>query len=264
MALNAIGPLKKYKAYVINLDSAKDRWAHMQSEFKDTVLNLIRFPAIKNKIGWHGCGESYVKLIKEHMAKDPELEGELLIVLEDDLFRLQDVDTFNERCLKLFKYLEDHRGEYSHFQGGGMYPQGFSVVSRDPLILGCDYITGLSFTVFGKAAALSVLEWDGVRDQSIDNYVGNKNFGKMLAPYPHLVWQIIGLPSQIGDNDYTRKINNEFRKSHKVMTDFVKKQPHLNFASMLGGARRRGAIRRKNRSRKAYNKKRKTQRRRRD
>lgn len=239
---------KKYNAYVINLDSATDRWAHMQSEFKDTILNLVRFPAVKHEIGWHGCGESYVKLVKEHMKRDPEFQGELLIVLEDDLFRLQNVDTFNERCSKLFKYLEDHRGDYSHFQGGGIYPSGLSVKSEDPFILGCDYITSTTFTVFGKPAALSVLEWDKVRDQSIDNYVGNKNRGKMLAPYPHLVWQIIGLPSQIGDSKYTRDINNEFRNAQKVMSDFVKQQSGLNFRAMVGGGRKkRRASSRKNR-----------------
>ncbi len=221
----------------------------MQSEFKDTILHLIRFPAVKNKIGWHGCGESYVKLIKEHMAKDPEFK-ELLIVLEDDLFRLDSVEVFNERCSKIFKYLEDHKGSYSHFQAGGMYPNIQSVESRDPLILRCDYITGLSFTVFGKAAAESVLKWDKIRDQSIDNFVGNHNRGKILAPYPHLVWQIIGLPSQIGDTEYIRKINNEFRDAKRVMSEFVKKQPGINFQALAGGGRKKAARRGKTHRRK--------------
>lgn len=248
--------MKKYKAYVINLDSATDRWAHMQSEFKDTVLELVRFPAVKNKIGWHGCGESYVKLIREHMKKDPDFTGDLLIVLEDDLFRLQDVPSFNERCLKLFKYLEDHRDSYSHFQGGGLYPSGLSLESRDPLILRCDYITSTTFNVIGKDAAKSILKWDTNRNTSIDNFIANDNRGKMLAPYPPLVWQIIGLPSQIGDIEYTRKINNEFRKAQKVMSDFVKKQPGLDFRAMMGGGK-------KKRRRVSSRKKHKTQKRRR-
>ncbi len=231
-------PMKKYDAYVLNLDSAPDRWAHMKMEFKDTLLNLIRFPAVRHKEGWQGCGESYVKLVRQHMARDPDLTGPLLIVLEDDLFRLQDVDTFNERCSKIFTYLEENRGSYSHFQGGGLYPSGLSVESRDPLLLRCDYITSLSFTVFDKEAARSILEWDRVRNQGIDNYVGNTNRGRILAPFPALVWQLIGLPSQIGDTSYKEKINNEFRKAHKVMADFVKRQPGLDFRSMLGGGRR--------------------------
>ncbi len=235
-------PRKKYNAYVINLDSAKDRWAHMQSEFKDTILHLIRFPAVKNKIGWHGCGESYVKLVKEHMAKDPEFK-ELLIVLEDDLFRLDSVEVFNERCSKIFKYLEDHRGSYSHFQGGGLYPNVNSVESKDPLILRCDYITSTTFNVIGKAAAKSILEWDAVRNESIDNFIGNKNRGQILAPYPHLCWQIIGLPSQIGDASYTTKINNEFREAKRVMSEFVKKQTDINFHALAGGGRKK-AVRR--------------------
>lgn len=253
---------KKYNAYVINLDSAPDRWAHMQSEFKDTVLHLIRFPAVKNKVGWHGCGESYIKLIREHMKKDPDFSKELCIVLEDDLFRLDDVEVFNKRCVELFKYLEEHRGSYSHFQGGGLYPSGLSLESKDPLILRCDYITSTTFNVFGLEAAKSILEWDSNRETSIDNFIANKNRGKMLAPYPPLVWQIIGLPSQIGDIDYTRKINNEFRKAKKVMADFLKQQPGLDFKKMVGGGKKRRAVSRKARRSRTRGKKVSTKRRR--
>jgi hypothetical protein len=252
--------MRKYDAYVINLDSATDRWAHMQSEFEGTLLNLIRFPAVYNKVGWQGCGESYVKIVKEHMKKDPEFTGELLIILEDDIFRLQDVDVFNERCEKIFKYLEENRGSYSHFQGGGIFPQGFSVKSRDPLILGCDYITSTLFNVFGKDAATTILKWDTDRIDTIDNYLGNHNRGKMLAPFPHLVWQIIGIPSHIGNAAYTKRLNDQFRKTHKVMSQFVKSQPGLNFAKLLGGGRR-VQKRKQKRTRRSTLKRRKTQKR---
>lgn len=215
--------MKRYKAYVLNLDSAPERWAHMQKEFQGTLLDLVRVPAISHKDGWIGCGETYAKLIREHMNHDPDFSKGLLLVLEDDLVRKESVQRFNQRCTEYFEYLEANRGTYSHFQGGGIYPSGLSLESRNPLLLRCDYITCLSFTVFQKDAAKSVLEWETTKDGPLDNYLANHNRGKMLAPYPHLVWQHRSLRSQIGDSAYKQKINNAFLDAKKKLSAFVKR-----------------------------------------
>lgn len=215
--------MKRYKAYVLNLDSAPERWKQMQDEFRGTLLDLIRVPAIPRKEGWIGCGETYVKVIREQIKKDPELTGELLIVLEDDLKRVDSVPVFNKRCAKIFQALEERRGTYSHFQGGGIYPSGLSIESRHPLLLRCDYITCLSFTVFQKEAAKSVLDWDKIRKDSLDNFLANQNRGQMLAPYPHLVIQRTDIPSQIGDETYKQTITNAFRDAKKTLSAFIRR-----------------------------------------
>ena len=248
--------LRKYDAYVINLDSAPDRWDHMQAEFKDTVLNLIRFPAIKHKVGTIGLFMTFIKIIKAHLTLDPELTGPPLIVLEDDNYRLQTVEVFNERCIKIFDYLEKHRGEYSHFNGSPAFPDGFSLESKEPLLLRVNRSMYTNFIVFGLAAAKSVLKWDST-DKSlpipINEYISREGAGNIIVPYPHLTWQLFGTQSQIGDNAYTRVTNNAYRDAQKKMVDFIKTQD-LNFAAIIGGGRRR--VRR---SRRRHTRKKRTQ-----
>ena len=70
----------------------------------------------------------------------------------------------------------------------------------------------------------------------IDNYIGNKNKGKILAPFPHLVWQIIGLPSNISSGDQKVTLNEAFRNSHRVLSDFVKSK---GISIMNGGMKHR-------------------------
>jgi len=232
--------MKRWDAYVINLKGEDKRWKHMSEEFKDTPLNLIRWECEKstNGEGWKEVGKTYADIMRKHMEKDPEFK-QLCVVFEDDAFRLQDKKTFSERINKIFPYLEEHSGEYSHFQGGGVYPQPSSIESKDPLIIRCDYITCTTFTVFGKDAANSVLDYEkniATVNTPIDNYIGGQNRGKILAPYPHLVWQIIGLPSNISSEDQKVTLNEAFRNSHKILSDFVKSKG-INI--MEGGKRYR-------------------------
>jgi len=192
---------KTWDAYVINLDKSPERWAHMQTEFADTVFNLNRFSAITDEQnrGWVGVGKSYGAIVKDYMAKDPNFE-KLLIVFEDDAYRTQDRDTFNQRCTKIMTYLEQHKGEYSHFQGGGIYPNLQSIECEDPLLIRCDWITCATFTVIGKEAAETIMKYQEVSDdkkEPIDNYLAANNRGKMLVPFPHLCWQLFGVHSTI-------------------------------------------------------------------
>jgi hypothetical protein len=211
---------RKWDAYVINLETAPERWTHMQNEFKDTPLNLIRWPCQKST-----------------METDPEFK-KLCIVFEDDAFRTQDKDTFSKRIIDIFTYLEQHTGTFSHFQGGGVYPIPSSIESQDPLLIRCNYITCTTFTVFGKDAANSVFDYekniDTVKDP-IDNYIGQQNREKILAPFPELVWQIIGLASNISSADQKVTLNEAFRNSHKVMLDFVRSK---GVNTMSGGRRK--------------------------
>jgi hypothetical protein len=60
----------------------------------------------------------------------------------------------------------------------------------------------------------------------------------MLAPFPHLVWQIIGLSSNISSEDQKVTLNEAFRNSHKDLLEFVKKN-NVNCNLFTGGARKK-------------------------
>jgi len=240
--------MKKWDAYVISLDRTPERMRFMEAEFKDTVLNLQKFSAHDDplKRGWVGCGKSWGGIVKKHMETDPDFTKKLCIVLEDDAYRIQDKKTFNERCTKIFEYLENHRGEYSHFQGGGIYPTIDKLECEDPLLIRCDWITCATFTVIGKEAADTILKYQDVPDENkepIDNYLAANNRKKMLVPYPHLVWQLFGTPSTISSEDQKTTLNEGFRDAHKTLTEFLAKQNieltmknlHLN---TVGGSKR--------------------------
>ena len=231
---------KRWPAYVINLDKSTDRWAHMQAEFKDTVFDLERFSAIADpqNRGWVGVGKSYGEIVKKYKEKDPNFE-KLLIVFEDDAFRTQDKETFNSRCTKIMEYLEQHKGEYSHFQGGGIYPEPSKIESTDPLLIRCDWITCATFTVIGKEAAETIMKYQDVPDdkkEPIDNYLAANNRGKMLVPFPHLCWQLLGIPSTISNADQKVTLNEGFRNSHKKLLEFVKNN-NIDTNIYSGGAR---------------------------
>ena len=232
---------KKWDAYVINLDKSTDRWNHMQSEFKDTVFNLHRFSALSDPMsrGWVALGKTYGEIIKKHMAEDPDF-NKLLIIFEDDAFRTQDKQTFNSRCSKIMEYLEAHKGEYSHFQGGGIYPRIDKVECEDPLLLRCDWIVCTTFNVIGKEAAESILKYQEIEDdkkEPIDNYLSAHNRGKMLVPFPHLCWQLLGVPSTISNDDQKTTLNEAFRNAHKEMLSFLKEK-NINVNVYAGGAKK--------------------------
>ena len=229
---------KTWDAYVINLDKSTDRWTHMETEFAKTVFNLNRFSAISDEQnrGWVGVGKSYGAIVKDYMAKDPNFE-KLLIVFEDDAYRTQDIDTFNQRCTKIMTYLEENKGKYSHFQGGGIYPNLQSIECEDPLLIRCDWITCATFTVIGKEAAETIMKYQEVPDdkkEPIDNYLAANNRGKMLVPFPHLCWQLFGVPSTISSSGQKVTLNEGFRNAHKDMVKFLKDK-NINITTYSGG-----------------------------
>jgi hypothetical protein len=214
----------------------------MQTEFADTVFNLNRFSAVSDEQnrGWVGVGKSYGAIVKDYMAKDPNFE-KLLIVFEDDAYRTQDKTTFNERCTKIMTYLEQNKGKYSHFQGGGIYPGLQSIECEDPLLIRCDWITCATFTVIGKEAAETIMKYQEVPDdkkEPIDNYLAANNRGKMLVPFPHLCWQLFGVPSTISSTDQKVTLNEGFRNAHKDMVKFLKDK-NINISIYVGGGNER-------------------------
>jgi len=75
-----VGGEKSMKAYVINLDNRPEKWGRIQDDFKDTDIDVERFPAIKHTNGHIGCGLTHVALVK--MAKEKNMDS--ILIIEDD------------------------------------------------------------------------------------------------------------------------------------------------------------------------------------
>ena len=113
--------------YIINLEKRQDKLEYLKNYFTNNVFNINFkvFKAIENEIGWQGCLDSHLTLIK--YAYDNNLP--YIIIMEDDfslkinfnlfenllsdLIKLEDVDIFNGcpsyvQSLKKYKYINDN------------------------------------------------------------------------------------------------------------------------------------------------------------
>jgi hypothetical protein len=101
-------------------------------------------------------------------------------------------------------------------------------------------VTCATFTVIGKEAAETILKYQDVPDEKkepIDNYLAAHNRGKMLIPFPHLCWQLLGIPSTISNADQKVELNEGFRNAHKIMLNFLKEK-NINVNVYNGGGKR--------------------------
>ena len=153
------GGAKSMKAYVINLDKRENKWQRIQDDFKDTDIELERFPAITHADGHIGCGLSHVALVK--MAKEKGLDR--ILILEDDC---KITKNFNKRWEIIKKYLDDHNDEWDVFNGGVVWPAdgGVSIIRLEPDIHlmtskgpGCRYA---HFVYMNKSGYDKAIEWE--------------------------------------------------------------------------------------------------------
>ena len=104
-------------AYVINLDERTDRWTSLQSNFQD--ITLERISAIKNDIGWKGCGLSHVKAVQ--MAKDKGLP--FIFIMEDDCVP---TEFFKKNIHTLQQWLQSNMEKWDVATTGNSYYGFFS------------------------------------------------------------------------------------------------------------------------------------------
>lgn len=76
------------RAFVINLDSATQRWANVQQELAPLGFEFERFSAIRKDPGWQGCRASHIAVLE--LALRQNLER--VAVFEDDFERLASKD----------------------------------------------------------------------------------------------------------------------------------------------------------------------------
>lgn len=101
------------QAYVMNLDSRKDRWIQIQEDFKGSGIKLHRISAVKRDPGAYGLLLTAIKVIE--LAKRRGLSHVLL--LEDDC---KPVPGWQERWTKVKAWLDNHPTLWDVYSGGSI------------------------------------------------------------------------------------------------------------------------------------------------
>ena len=108
--------------YIINLDERTDRLNNVIKKFEQYNLPLYRIPAIRDSVGWKGCGYSHISVIK--MAKEQNLPS--VLIIEDDCIPTEHFKNW----FVIQEWLEKHRTKWDIFIGGNSY-YGFWVNEKD-------------------------------------------------------------------------------------------------------------------------------------
>lgn len=98
-------------AYVMNLDSRKDRWIQIQEDFKGSSIKLHRVSAIKRDPGSYGLLLTAIKVLE--MAKRRGLPH--VLILEDDC---KPIPGWQERWTKVKGWLAKHPTLWDIYSGG--------------------------------------------------------------------------------------------------------------------------------------------------
>ena len=114
--------------YVINLDERKDRYNNIIKYFEAYNMPLYRVSAIKDNVGWKGCGYSHISVIK--MAKEKNLPS--VLILEDDCKPTKHFKNWD----LIQKWLEKNRESWDIFIGGNSY-YGFWTNDKESIIPVC-------------------------------------------------------------------------------------------------------------------------------
>jgi hypothetical protein len=176
-------PNLKVKAYVINLDSRKDRWSSIQDNFKAIEsIELIRVPAILDRRGSIGCAKSHLKIVSEAKARgDP-----LVLVLEDDA-TVKNPTQFDLQWRVIYEWLRDHINDWEIFNGGpGFWGGGCGVdkiIDLDRRIMQIRGGLCTHFICYSSKIYDRILTWTE-NSAPIDVFLAGRC--KMIAPYPLL------------------------------------------------------------------------------
>jgi len=159
------------KAYVINLDTRKDRWRHIQNTIKTmSITNWERISAVKHDDGGKGCYLSHLKVLDKIIASK---NGKAL-VLEDD------AELYDDWKLIWNKSLRQLPNDWEIvYLGYNVDPHTFKPSEHSPSLIspnilrlyGC--LTTHAYAVRSTAIASSIMEIIG--KQHIRCLVGKGN-----------------------------------------------------------------------------------------
>jgi GR25 family glycosyltransferase involved in LPS biosynthesis len=112
----------KDKAYVINLDDRPDRFDIISKSFEKAPFDIERFSAIKDSVGWKGCGKSHCAIIQ--MAKDNHMPT--VLIMEDDC---KPSKNFNESWPLIKNWLDNNKNDWDIYIGGTTY---YYIMDKSP------------------------------------------------------------------------------------------------------------------------------------
>jgi GR25 family glycosyltransferase involved in LPS biosynthesis len=206
-------------AYVINLDERKDRYEKFKNNFKDYNITLERVSAIRDPVGWKGCGYSHMKVIK--MAK--ELKLPTVLICEDDCIPTEHFS----KWFKIKDWLDTHKDKWDIFLGGNSY-YGFSeknssvkpICKLDSIKLYNTKITSFQFYYINSSSYDKMLEWEEYVKKNNDwipiDLWPNKIELKSISCIPFIVLQEKGysnIENTVRDYTPQMKVSEEYISS---------------------------------------------------
>lgn len=223
-------------AYVMNLDTNKERWEDIQKEFQGSSIKLKRFNAIKDKKGAYGLMKSFIALLK--LARKNKLKN--VLILEDDCRLTKGWET---NWKKILKWLHKNPDKWDIYSGSGWNIQMPKIVGDidneiiffDPLMSWASnwtYIPQRNYNTlikhFDKVKEyikIPIVEYLFVLDNITHMYY------KTIVSYPFMAYQEDKYTSNISQGILTSKIYNKtFVKEEnilkKVYSTFKKKNHH--------------------------------------
>lgn len=209
--------ISKDKAYVINLDDRPDRFDTIMRSFDKAPFTIERFSAIKDSIGWKGCGLSHMALIQ--LAKDKNMRS--ILIIEDDC---KPSDDFNKAWPLIKNWLDSNKSEWDIYTGGTTY---YDIINKssDTIKAICKldsniklYYTKFLCTQFyylNSSAYNNFLEWkkDIKKNGAVDMWPNIINM-KIVSSIPFIATQNDGY-SNIANSE--TNYNKSFEESGKII-----------------------------------------------
>jgi len=201
--------IKKSLAYVINLDTYKERWKKIQEAFKNSSIRLERFDAVKkgpNDADHHtAVAESFKGVIRK--AKENNMKT--VLIFEDDNKPLKDFDK-NWNIIK--KSLDKNLDKWDIFYGGARFDSwgtnteehtkhGDSteiLAKLDNNVYLCkvsEKLLGANWIYINSSAYDKLLEYNREKGFAIDFYMSDYNIFKVIFSIPHLALQEAPAPT---------------------------------------------------------------------
>jgi len=155
-------------AYIINLDSSKDRWESCKRHFKGSYLRLHRFPAVEHSNGAYGLLLTTISLLQ--MAQSKHLP--YLLYLEDDCIPSPD---WESRWKTLKHWLDTHPDTWDIYSGGSW--------GGSDIFQSFTNFIGLHPKEVGKVKDNTIVQYPFVSNGAHWIYIPKRSYKKVIDSY---------------------------------------------------------------------------------